>query len=91
MAIQPPAIDDQMTVFYSGGDKRKAGVRFMVTSNAARSVIAFQPISERLPVFTINGTVKTHIISVYAPTETSPDQLKDDFFNQLQQMLDSLP
>ncbi|KAF5906183.1 endonuclease exonuclease phosphatase family, partial [Clarias magur] len=56
----------------------------MVTSHAARSVIAFQPIYERL-------VVKTHIISVYAPTETSSDQAKDDFYNQLQQTLDSLP
>ncbi|KAF5893028.1 endonuclease exonuclease phosphatase family, partial [Clarias magur] len=63
----------------------------MVTSHAARNLIAFQPISERLAVLTINGTVKTHLISVYAPTETSPDQVKDDFYNQLQQTLNSLP
>ncbi|XP_051787580.1 craniofacial development protein 2-like [Erpetoichthys calabaricus] len=91
MVVQPPAIDDQMTLFYSGGDKREAGVGFMVTSHAARSVIAFQPISDRLAVLTIKGTIKTHIISVYAPTETCQDPVKDDFYNQLQQTLDSLP
>ncbi|KAG2460450.1 CFDP2 protein, partial [Polypterus senegalus] len=91
MIVQPPAIDDQMTLFHSGGDKREAGVGFMVTSHAARSVIAFQPISSRLAVLTIKGTIKTHITSIYAPTEMCQDPVKDDFYNQLQQTLDFLP
>lgn len=91
LTIDPPTIDNTMTLFYSGGEKREAGVGFMVDQQAARSVIAFQPISNRLAVLTVDGTVKTHIMSIYAPTETSPDTAKDDFYNQLQHTLDTIP
>ncbi len=80
-----------MSLFYSGGAKREAGVGFMVDSRAAKSVIASQPLSDRLAVLTINGTIKTHIISTYAPTETNSDSTKDSFYNQLQHTLDSIP
>ena len=77
LTIQPPAMDETMTLFYSGGEKREAG--FMVDRQAARSVIAFQPISDCLAALTINGTIKIHVISIYAPTETSTDEAKDSF------------
>ncbi|CAF1688784.1 unnamed protein product [Adineta ricciae] len=64
--------------------KREASVGFMVNSQAAKSVIAFQPISGRLVILTIDNTIKTHIVSIYVPTEASPDPKKDDFYNQLQ-------
>lgn len=62
----------------------------MVARRATKSVVAFQPISDRLAVLTISGTIKTHLDTIYAPTETSPDPAKDDFYNQLQHMLDSV-
>lgn len=73
MVVEPPSIDDQMTLYYSGGDKREAGVGFMVARRAVASVVSFQPISDRLAVLTVNGTTKTHLVAVYAPTETNPD------------------
>ncbi|CAF1594122.1 unnamed protein product [Adineta ricciae] len=89
--IQHTPADDTMMLYYSRGQKREAGVGFMVNSQAAKSVIAFQPISDRLAILTIDGTIKTHIVAIYAPTETSPDPKKDDFYNQLQHAFDSIP
>ena len=63
----------------------------MIDTRAASSVIAFQPISDRLAVLSISGTIKTHIISVYTSIETSSEPAKDDFYNQLQHVLDSIP
>uniref|UniRef100_A0A914X6S7 Reverse transcriptase domain-containing protein n=1 Tax=Plectus sambesii TaxID=2011161 RepID=A0A914X6S7_9BILA len=91
LTIPPPTIDKTTMLFYSGGKKQEAGIGFMVDRQAARSVIAFQPISDHLAVLTINGTVKTHILSTYAPTETSSDAAKDDFYSQLQHTLDMIP
>ena len=91
VTIPPTTTDDTMTLFYSGGQKREAGVGFMVNSQAANSVITFQPISDRLAILTIKGTIKTHIISIYSPTEASSDLTKNDFYNQLQHALDSIP
>ncbi|RXN18970.1 endonuclease exonuclease phosphatase family [Labeo rohita] len=78
-------------LYFSGGEKREAGVGFMVDHRTSASIIAFQPISERLAVLTIEGTVTTHVIAVYAPTETSPDTNKDDFYERLQLILDATP
>ncbi|XP_067126340.1 craniofacial development protein 2-like [Centruroides vittatus] len=89
--IQPPNSDKTMTLYYSGGDNREAGVGFMVDGRAGRSVIAFQPISDRLAVLTVHSTIKAHIVSAYAPTETSHDIAKDDFYNQLQYTVDMIP
>lgn len=91
MVVEPPSIDDQMTLYYSGGDKREAGVGFMVARHTVGGVVSFQPISDRLAVLTINGTIKTHLVAVYAPTETNPEPTKNDFYNQLQLTLDSIP
>lgn len=90
MVVEPPLTDNQMALYYWGGEKRKAGVGFIVARRATKSVVAFQPISDCLAVLTISGTIKTHLDTIYAPTETSPDPAKDDFYNQLQHMLDSV-
>lgn len=77
-----------MALYYSGGEKRKAGVGFMVARRTVKSVVSFQPISNRLVVLTINGSIKTHLITIYTPTETNP--AKNNFYNQLQHTLDSI-
>lgn len=84
-------VDESLILFYSGGDKRESGVGFMANKRATQSVIVFHPISDRLQILSIDDTIKTHIISVYAPTETSPDAVKDAFYTQLQDIMDSLP
>lgn len=62
----------------------------MVAHRAVKSVLSFQPISNRLVVLTINGSIKTRLITIYAPTETNPDLAKNNFYNQLQHTLDSV-
>ena len=89
--IQPPSIDETMTMFYSGGEKREAGVGFMVSSHATKCVTAFQPISDRIAVLPVDGTIKTHFVAIYAPTETSPGPIKDNFYNQLKHTLNTIP
>lgn len=79
-----------MALYYSGGEKRKAGVGFMVARRTVKSVVSFQSISNRLVVLTINGSIKTHLITIYTPTETNPDPAKNNFYNQLQHTLDSI-
>ncbi|KAK6033309.1 hypothetical protein OSTOST_00482 [Ostertagia ostertagi] len=71
--VQVPATDDWMTLYYSGGQEHRDGVGFMLNSHASKCVVSFQPISPRIAVITLGGTVKSHIVSVYAPTEPSDD------------------
>ncbi|VDO60213.1 unnamed protein product [Heligmosomoides polygyrus] len=67
----------------SGGDKHTEGVGFALDEKATDCVLAFHPISSRLAVLTLAGTVRTHIFSVHAKTEISPDEAKDDFYSNL--------
>ena len=89
--VQVPNTDSFMLLYYSGGEKHIEGVGFAINQMVSKSVIAFQPISSRLAVLSLSGTVKTHIIAVYAPTEVSTDEAKDEFYSQFQEILDTLP
>lgn len=91
MIVQALSENDTLTLFYSGGEKRKAGVGFMADSRTAKSVILFQPTSGCVAVLTVNGTIRTHIILVYAPTKVSSDSTKDNFYDQLEQTFDFVP
>jgi hypothetical protein len=89
--IQVPDADDAILLYYSGGDHHTEGVGFAVNKRISKSVAAFQPISSRVAIMTLLGTIQTHIIAVYAPTEVSNDAAKDEFYSQLQSAFDSLP
>ncbi|KIH56900.1 hypothetical protein ANCDUO_12917, partial [Ancylostoma duodenale] len=67
------------------------GVGFALDRKTCDSVIAFQPVSSRIAVLTLEGTIRTHIVAVYAPTEIPADSSKNQFYSQLQQVIDSLP
>ena len=70
LTVQPPAMDETMMLFYSDGGKRETGVGFMVDRQAARSVIAFQPISDRLNV----QTKTQQLFSTNLRNNTKPEQ-----------------
>ena len=76
-------------LYWSGGEKSERGVGFVVSSDADKSVLAFQPYSDRIAVLTLAGKIKTNIVSVYAPTNSSSDASKDEFYGHLQEVLDS--
>uniref|UniRef100_A0A914XFE1 Endonuclease/exonuclease/phosphatase domain-containing protein n=1 Tax=Plectus sambesii TaxID=2011161 RepID=A0A914XFE1_9BILA len=63
LAINPPEINETVALYYSGGDKREAGVGFMVSQLAAQSVVAFQPLSDRLAILSVDGPVKLHLFA----------------------------
>lgn len=71
--------------------KNENGIGFMVYRWAVGSEIAFKPISDWLAGLTIASAVKFFILSTYAPTKTSLDTVKDDFYNQLKQTLETIP
>lgn len=90
VAVEVPAMDEKMTLYYSGGDKREAGVGFMVHHRFSVSVVVFQPISDHIAILTVDGMINVHVIAAYAPTETNSDVSKDEFYDRLQDVLDSL-
>ena len=77
-------VSDDVTVMFSGGSKHESGVGLLLSKGAARSLIAWEPVSDRL----MTARLKTRftcatIIQAYAPTESASDTDKDDFYEQL--------
>ncbi|EYB93248.1 hypothetical protein Y032_0184g974 [Ancylostoma ceylanicum] len=80
-----------MMLYYSGGEHHIEGVGFALDQRTYNSVVAFQPISSRIAVLTLEGTIRARVIAVYAPTEGAADSSKGQFYSQLQLVVDSLP
>ena len=83
---------DGMTIYYSGGTKHEKGVGIILTKEMAKSVIAWEPASERIIMVRIETRyTKVTLIQVYAPTNAAEDQEKDEFYELLQDVLDATP
>jgi len=83
-------VSDDVTVMFSGGSKHESGVGLLLSKGAARSLIAWEPVSDRLMTARLK-TRFTTIIQAYAPTESASDTDKDDFYEQLNAILDAAP
>ncbi|KIH61102.1 hypothetical protein ANCDUO_08634 [Ancylostoma duodenale] len=87
VTIEVPDSDQTMTLYYSGGDEHREGVGFMLSNRIVATVVAFQPAEFQCSLL---AELSQHIFCVYTP-ETSSDSVKDEFFGQLQNMVDAIP
>ena len=82
------------TLYYSGNNDRQGqnGVGFMVFNRTNKSIMGFEPVSDRICTMRVKG--KFHnitFINVYAPTEDTDESIVDDFYDQLQAVCDKTP
>lgn len=85
---------DEATLVLSGrtDGKHRQGVGFLLSSKARRSLIAATPISERLIMIRLKGSpANLTIIQVYAPDSSRDDEESENFYLQLQCLVDSVP
>ena len=74
----------QGKMLLSGGDRRYAGVGFLLSQRAQQSVLFTDCISDRLMAIRLKLKVGTLlVIAVYAPTSAAPDDIISAFYNQL--------
>lgn len=80
-------------IWYSGEEsERKRGVGIAVRNELASNVIRFVPISSRLMVLRLKGNHRNiSVISAYAPTNDKCIEEKENFYQQLQEALNTLP
>lgn len=81
-------------VVYSGKKegRRSHGVGFIVEKNTAKSVPGYNPVNNRIITLRINAKpINMIIIQVYASTNTASDDQIDDFYGNLEDVLDKLP
>ena len=85
------------TFFWKGRDtseERRNGVGFAIKTNIAKNLESLpRGISDRLMVLRIPIANKTYatFISAYAPTMTNPDEVKDQFYSDLDSAIASVP
>uniref|UniRef100_A0A1B0CKX3 Reverse transcriptase domain-containing protein n=2 Tax=Lutzomyia longipalpis TaxID=7200 RepID=A0A1B0CKX3_LUTLO len=81
------------TIYCSGTPgKRERGVGFIVSSKLASQVIRFTPVSDRICHLRMRGKFRNlSLVSVYAPTEEYQDSDKEEFYESLTRVYDSLP
>jgi len=85
-------VSEDTTVIYSGGEKHERGVGILFDKTTEKVIINWEPVSDRI----ITARLKTRftnvtIIQVYAPTETAWDAEKDDFYEQLNEVISGAP
>ncbi|KAL4083660.1 hypothetical protein QTP88_028976 [Uroleucon formosanum] len=82
---------DDKTIFYSGNrdGKFENGVGFVISENILPHVKDFQAINERMCYIRITGRIfDLIIINCYAPTEDIRDDIKEDFYEDLDRICD---
>eukprot|EP00057_Strongylocentrotus_purpuratus_P023176 XP_011677650.1 PREDICTED: uncharacterized protein LOC105444720 [Strongylocentrotus purpuratus] len=91
-------LDDMgYTFFWSGkpdGVRREAGVGFAIRKEILAKLTEMpKAVNDRIMTMTVPLMKKGNasLISVYAPTMTSPDETKENFYNQLRRTLRDTP
>ncbi|XP_058816180.1 uncharacterized protein LOC131679467 [Topomyia yanbarensis] len=67
-----------------GGEKAEHGVGFIVIGKQMQRFIRWKPVSERICVLRVRGKFFNYsLINIYAPTNDKPDDVKDAFYECL--------
>jgi hypothetical protein len=80
-------------LYFSGReDKHEHGVGFLVHKDSVNTVMGCRPVSSRLITIRLRATpFNITIIQAYAPTSDYDDAQVEDFYDQLQEVVDKTP
>ena len=83
------------TFFWSGrssNERRETGVGFAVKSTLVKKLAGLpKGINDRLMTMKLQGKKEVTIISAYAPTMTNPDEVKNQFYEELNNIIATVP
>src|SRR6267154_1989270 len=79
---------DKYHVFYSGGKRKRRGVGVIVREEVVKSVMMWEPISERITIMKLKvAPINMLIVQIYAPCEDDKEEEKDRFYETLDQII----
>ena len=80
------------TLIHSGGCTRVGGVAVMLSARAAVALVSWRAVSDRILVVRLKHSHgHLSVISVYAPTEATDADVKDQFYTSLLGAISSVP
>lgn len=75
-------------VFISGGEKRRRGVGLVVKEEMAKSILMWEPISDRITIMRLKmAPINMLVAQIYAPCEDADEEEKDQFYERLDQVI----
>ena len=80
-------------IYFSGReDRHEHGVGFLIHKNITNCVMGCRPVSSRIITIRLRATpFNITIIQIYAPTSGHDDREVEDFYDQLQDIVDQTP
>ena len=84
--------DKQMVIYSGKEDNYSHGVAIILGKEASNSLIGYSPITDR--ILKVRIQAKPHNVSIlqcYAPTSTASDEQLENFYNSLQEAIDTIP
>ena len=80
------------TVLFAGKENGYShGVAFILTNEIAGAVIGYNPFNDRIISVRINARPHNSIIQSYAPTSASTEEEIEEFYSQIQEVIDKTP
>ena len=77
-------------LMYSGGEQARHGVAFLLEPSIAQFVQKVVPVNERLIGVDLKLIKGVSMIQVYAPQQGRPAAEKEEFYQQLQRLMDEM-
>ena len=82
---------EYMLAYSSASQKRVGGVGLLIHKRHSRTLKAISRISSRILLAKFNSNPELNIVCTYAPTESSDEEDKDQFYLDLENCVHSLP
>ena len=82
------------TILYSGRDDNvhQSRVALLLNKETAESLLDWNPVSDRIITARFNSKyITTTCVQVYAPTNDAEPEVKDEFYEQLQAVIERAP
>ena len=86
--------DNGNVCMYSGKDsgKKRMGVGFVIDKTNAKSILGYNPVNERVITLRLQGNpMNITLVPVYAPTTDAPDNIIEEFYEVVQEVMDNIP
>ena len=86
-------MSDGYEVYYCGQETlRRNGVVFICTDEIRRCVMGFNPVSDRIATTRLQcKPVNMTVLQVYAPTSTTEEEEREEFYEKVQHVVDEIP